>query len=235
MYEWRNKAKQRAAQEAVKRIHNGQVVGLGTGSTIYYALEELGRRIQKENLQIQGVSTSTQSSQLATHFRIPLVTLNAYPTIDVVIDGADQVDPKFNLIKGMGGALTREKIVASAATTVIIVVDETKMTSHLGLRQVVPVEVLPFAEQLVYQRLRTLAKQVVRRTTSRTQPYITDNNNYILDVDFGEINAPESLEKQVKSLPGVIEVGLFINMADMIYIGKQTTVEIKQKTRLSES
>jgi ribose 5-phosphate isomerase A len=229
MSEWRNKAKQRAAQEAVKWIHSGQVVGLGTGSTIYYALEELGRRIQEENLQIQGVSTSAQSSQLATRFRIPLVTLNAYPKIDVVIDGADQVDPQFNLIKGMGGALTREKIVASAATTVIIVVDETKMTPQLGLHQVVPVEVLPFAEQLVYQRLRKLAKQVVKRTTSRNQPYITDNNNYILDVDFGEINAPESLEKQVKSLPGVIEVGLFINIADMVYIGKRTTVEIKQK------
>lgn len=229
MSEWRNAAKQRAAQEAVKWIHHGQVIGLGTGSTIYYVLEELGRRIQEENLQIKGVSTSIQSSQLATNFRIPLVTLNEYPRIDVVIDGADQVDPKFNLIKGMGGALTREKIVASAASTMIIVVDETKMTPCLGLDQVVPVEVLPFAEQLVGQRLKKLAKRVIRRTASDTQPYITDNSNYILDIDFGEINAPESLEKQVKSLPGVIEVGLFIDMVDVVCIGKQTTVETKQK------
>jgi ribose 5-phosphate isomerase A len=234
MADWRDAAKRRAAQEAVKWVCDGQTVGLGTGSTIYYALEELGRRIQTESLQILGISTSTQSSQIATRFQIPLVTLNKCPRIDVAIDGADQVDPKFNLIKGMGGALTREKIVASAANTVIIVVDETKMTPSLGQRQVVPIEVLPFAEQYIVQRLAKLAKRIERRTTSSSKPYITDNSNYILDVDFGEINDPESLEKTIKNLPGVIEVGLFINMVDVICVGTQTTVEIQYKSTSHE-
>ena len=234
MADWRNAAKRRAAHEAVKWIRDGHIVGLGTGSTIYYVLEELGRRIQTENLQIQGVSTSTQSSQIAARLQIPLVTLNECPRIDIAIDGADQVDSQFNLIKGMGGALTREKIVASAANTVIIVVDETKMTPRLGHHQVVPVEVLPFAEQYIVQRLKKLAKRIVRRTRSDAQPYITDNSNYILDVDFGEINDPESLQKTIKNLPGVIEVGLFINMADIICVGTQTTVEIQCRSTLRE-
>lgn len=230
MADWRNTAKRRAAQEAVNWIHDGQIVGLGTGSTIYFALEEIGRRIQTENLQIQGISTSTQSSHIATQYQIPLTTLNNCPKIDIAIDGADQVDPKFNLIKGMGGALTREKIVASAAKTVIIVVDETKMTPCLGQNQVVPIEILPFAEQYIIQRLKKQAKQIVRRTTSDSQPYVTDNSNYILDVDFGEIDDPEFLEKTINNLPGVIEVGLFINMADVICVGTQTTVEIQYKS-----
>ena len=234
MVDWRDAAKRRAAQEAVKRVHDGQIVGLGTGSTIYYALEELGRRIQTDNLQIQGVSTSNQSSQIATRFQIPLVTLNNCPSIDIAIDGADQVDPNFNLIKGMGGALTREKIVASAADTVIIVVDETKLTPCLGQHQVVPIEILPFAEQYIIRRLKKRANQIVRRIASRSQPYITDNSNYILDVDFGEIHDPNSLEKTIKNLPGVIEVGLFINMADIICVGTQTTVEIQYKSMSRE-
>ncbi len=229
MFTWQDAAKRRAAQEAVKWIHDGQVVGLGTGSTIYFALEELGRRIQEDNLRIQGVSTSTQSSQFATIFQIPLVTFNECPTIDIAIDGADQVDPNFNLIKGMGGALTREKIVASAATTVMIVVDATKMTPRLGLHQAVPIEVLPFAEGFVRHRLCKLAKQVVPRTITGTHPYVTDNGNYILDVDFGEIDDPQALERQIKNLPGVIEVGLFIDLTDVVCIGDRTTVEIRQK------
>ena len=230
MCAWRNTAKRSAALEAVKWVRDGQIIGLGTGSTIFYALEEMGQRIKKGNLQVQGVSTSSQSSRLATKFCIPLVTLNECPRIDIAIDGADQVDPNFNLIKGMGGALTREKIVASAANKVIIVVDETKMTPCLGQHQVVPVEILPFAEQYICQRLKKLAKQISRRTTSASQPYITDNHNYILDVDFGEINDPESLEQTIKNLPGVIEVGLFINMADVICVGTRTTVEIQDKS-----
>jgi ribose 5-phosphate isomerase A len=234
MVDWQDAAKRRAAQEAVKWVRDGQIVGLGTGSTIYYALEELGRRIRTENLQIQGVSTSTQSSHVATRFNIPLVTLDQSPNIDIAIDGADQVDPNFNLIKGMGGALTREKIVASAANTVIIVVDETKRTPCLGQHQVVPIEVLPFAEPYIIQRLKKRAKQIVRRIASSSQPFITDNANYILDADFGEINDPESLEKLIKNLPGVIEVGLFTNMTDILCVGKQKTVEIQYKTTTRE-
>lgn len=234
MADWRNTAKRRAAQEAVKWIRDGHTVGLGTGSTIYYVLEELGRRIQTEPLQIQGISTSSQTTKIATQFQIPLVTLNECPRIDIAIDGADQVDPTFNLIKGMGGALTREKIVATAAHTVIIVVDETKLSSCLGHHQVVPIEVLPFAEQYIVQRLMKLAKRIERRTTSSFQPYITDNSNYILDVDFGEINDPQSLEKTIKNLPGVIEVGLFINTTDIICVGTQTTVEIHYKSKFRD-
>ena len=222
---WREEAKRRAALEAVKLVEDGQVVGLGTGSTAYYAIEEMGRRVREEGLNILGVSTSNQSTSLARDFGIPLTSLNEHPRLDIAIDGADQVDPGLNLIKGMGGALTREKVVDGVAKSLVIVVDETKLTERLGLNQVVPVEVLPFAQRVVTRRIREVGGKPAIRCLANKHPFVTDNGNHVVDVDFGEIENGESLEREVKMIPGVIEVGLFINMAHLVCVGYRTTVE----------
>jgi len=226
---WREDAKKRAALEAVKLVKDGQIVGLGTGSTTYYAIEEVGRRIREEGLNVLGISTSNQSTSLAKEFGIPLTSLNEHPRLDIAIDGADQVDPQLNLIKGMGGALTREKIVDGVATSLIIIVDETKVTERLGVNQVVPVEVLPFAKEVVRQRILEISGKPVLRCSVNESPVVTDNGNYIFDVDFGEIDNGEVLETAVKRIPGVIEVGLFIDMAHIVFVGYQSKVEKIEK------
>lgn len=222
---WRDDAKQRAALEAVNLVEEGQIVGLGTGSTAYYAIEEMGRRIREEGLNIRGVSTSDQSTSLAERFGVPLTSLDKHPRVDLAIDGADQVDAELNLIKGMGGALTREKIVDSAASSFVVIVDGTKVTERLGVGQVVPVEVLPFAKEVVMPRIRALGGDPRLRRVTEETPFVTDNGNYVLDVDFGAIEDGESLERAVKMLPGVIEVGLFINMARIVFVGYEVGVE----------
>jgi ribose 5-phosphate isomerase A len=153
--------------------------------------------------------------------------------LDVAIDGADQVDPQLNLIKGMGGALTREKIVDGVATSLIIIVDETKMTERLGVDQVVPVEVLPFAKEVVRQRITAIGGIPVLRCSVNEKPFVTDNGNYIFDVDFGEIDNSEALETTVKRFPGVIEVGLFIDMAHIVFVGHRSkVVKIEKKSSI---
>jgi ribose 5-phosphate isomerase A len=222
---WRDDAKKRAALEAVTLVAEGQVVGLGTGSTAYYAIEELGRRIREDGLNVRGISTSEESTSLAERFGVPLTSLNKHPRVDVAIDGADQVDGELNLIKGMGGALTREKIVDSTARSFIVIVDRTKVTKRLGVGQVVPVEVLPFATEVVMQRVRALGGDPRLRRVTETTPFVTDNGHYVLDVDFGAIEDGEALEKAVKMLPGVIEVGLFIKLAHIVFVGYEVGVE----------
>jgi ribose 5-phosphate isomerase A len=222
---WREEAKKGAALKAVKLIEDGQIIGLGTGSTVYYAIEELGRRVREEELNILGVSTSTQSTSLAQSFGVPLTTLNVNPQVNIAIDGADQVDFKLDMIKGMGGALTREKIVDGIAKSLVIIVDESKLNQKLGVNQVVPLEVFPFANMIVMQRIiEKGGKPAIRYLPNKT-PFITDNGNYIVDVDFGEINNCESLEREVKKIPGVVEVGLFVNMAHIVYVGYRTKIE----------
>ncbi|UCH37320.1 MAG: ribose-5-phosphate isomerase RpiA [Candidatus Bathyarchaeota archaeon] len=219
-------AKKRAALASIELIKDGYVVGLGTGSTVNYMLEELGRTILNEDLKILGIPSSTKTAILATKHQIPLTTLEEHPRLDVAIDGADQVDPALNLIKGMGGALTREKIIDSAASLLAIIVDESKVTSQLGFQQVVPVEVIPFAITPVSTKLQLLGGIPILRSSSEHTYFLTDNGNAILDVDFGLINDPASLEKQIKLIPGVVESGLFINMAKTVYIG--TSNDVKQ-------
>jgi ribose 5-phosphate isomerase A len=226
---WRDDAKKRAALAAVRLVEDGQVVGLGTGSTAYYAIEEIGRRIREDGVHVLGVSTSHHSTRLAEAVGIPLTSLNEHPRLDIAIDGADQVDPRLDLIKGMGGALTREKIVDGAATTLVIIVDETKVVDQLGVHQVVPVEVLPFAQAVARQRLMAIAGNPVLRCSAQGSPVVTDNENYIFDVDFGAIDDGEALETAVKRIPGVIEVGLFIDMTHIVYVGHRSTVEKIEK------
>lgn len=220
--DWVEEAKRRAALEAVKHVRDGFVVGLGSGSTAAYAIEEIGRRIKEEGLRVLGVPTSHQSFLLAVKLGIPLTTLHEHPVIDLTIDGADQIDPKLNLIKGMGGALTREKIVAASSKRLIIVADERKLTDKLGRKQPVPVEVLPVAEPLVSRRIRELGGKAILREVGKGTPYITDNGNFILDVDFGVIEDPYELNKTLKMIPGLVETGLFLDMAHVVYVGTRT-------------
>jgi ribose 5-phosphate isomerase A len=227
------KAKKLAALQATKHVKDGFVVGLGSGSTAAYAIAEIGRRIREEEIEVLGVPTSSQAFFLAVKNDIPTTTLNEHPVIDLTIDGADQVDEDLNLIKGMGGALTREKIVASCSKEVIIIVDETKLVKTLGENQPVPIEVLPFALRFVISKIEELEGiPKLREGKGKVGPTITDNGNYILDVDFGQIKNPIKLNEKLKVIPGVIETGLFVRLADIIYVGKGDGKVTKLKRRV---
>lgn len=228
---WREEAKKRVCLEAVKHVKDGFIIGLGSGSTVAYAIQEVGKKIQQRKLQILGVPTSYQAMMLAVQCGIPITTLDEHSQLNMTIDGADQIDRQLNLIKGMGGALTREKIVASAAKQFVVVTDETKMTEKLGVNCAVPVELLPFALPTVASKMRTMGgKPVLREAKGKVGPVVTDNGNFILDVDFGPINAPKKLDSQMKSIPGVIETGLFIEMADIVYVGTHVGTVQKLKS-----
>lgn len=227
---WREDAKRRAALEAVKHVKDGFVVGLGSGSTAAYVIEEIGRLMRQEGLQVLGVPSSSQTFLLAVRSGVPLTTLDEYPVLDLDIDGADEVDRRLNLIKGGGGALTREKVVASAAKQVVIVADETKLVEKLGSTFKLPVEVLPFALATATAAVKKLGgKPFLRESKEKVGAVVTDNGNYIVDVDFGPIDDAEELNRQLKLVPGVVETGLFIGLADMVYLGKKDrTVELKK-------
>ncbi len=221
------KAKRNAAMEAAKHVEDGFAIGLGSGSTVAYVAREIGRRIRTENLHVKAVPTSYQSLTLAVQNGIPTTSLDENPTLDLAIDGADQIDENLNLIKGMGGALTREKIVAAASKTFIIIADWRKKAKTLGENgQPVPVEVLPFAAPLVIRKISALGgKPVLRESSGKVGPVITDNGNFIIDVNFGPIQSPAELEKTLKTIPGVVETGLFVGMADIVYLGRPDKVE----------
>lgn len=224
---WVEKAKRHAAVEAVKQVKDGLVVGLGSGSTVVYAAEEMGRRVKNEGLRIKVVPTSYQSLMLAIDNGIPLTTLDENPMLDLTIDGADQIDGSLNLIKGMGGALTREKIVASASKELIIIADENKKVGFLGENNhPVPIEILPFALKPTMLKIRELGGQPrLREAHGKVGPLVTDNGNFIVDAYFGVIRNPSDLEARLKSIPGVVETGLFVGMAKRAYIGKRSGVE----------
>ena len=218
---WREEAKRRVALEAVKEIQEGFIVGLGSGSTAAYVIQEIGRQILQEGLRVLGVPSSSQAMMLAVQSGIPLTTIDEHPILDLAIDGADQIDQKLNLIKGGGGALTREKIVASAAKQFVVVADETKLVEKLGTDCRVPVEVLPFALASATAGIKELGgKPILRESKGKVGAVVTDNGNYILDVDFGPIDDAEELNRRLKLIPGVIETGIFVGMADLVYLGK---------------
>jgi ribose 5-phosphate isomerase A len=219
--------KRKAALEAVKHVKNGFVVGLGSGSTAAYAIEALGERIKRKSLSVLGVPTSYQAFLLAVKHGIAVTTLEEHPEINVTIDGADQIDAKLNLIKGMGGALAREKIVASASKQNIIIADESKKVKALGENgHPVPVEVLPFAVSIVKHKIEALGgKPVLREGKGKVGPVITDNGNVVIDASFGVIRNAAELELKLKMIPGVVETGLFIGLASTAYIGKPSGVE----------
>jgi ribose 5-phosphate isomerase A len=217
---WKEEAKKLVALAAVKHVKDGFVVGLGSGSTAAYVIQEIGRLIQEDGLHVLGVPSSSQAFLLAVHSGIPVTTLDEHPSLDLAIDGADEVDKRLDMIKGGGGALTREKIVASAAKQVVIVADESKLVETLGSFKV-PVEVLPFALGAVTKSILELGgKSLLREGKGKVGAVVTDNGNYILDVDFGLIDDSEELNQQLKLIPGVIETGLFVGLADVVYLGK---------------
>ena len=231
--DWIEKAKKNAALEAVKHVKDGFIVGLGSGSTAAYAIEEIGDRIKRKGLRVLGVPTSYQSVMLAVRCEIPLTTLEEHPKLDLAIDGADQIDEKLNLIKGMGGALTREKIVASASEKLVIVADESKKVKVLGENNhPVPIEALPFAATLVMRKLEEIGgKPRLRERMEKVGPVVTDNGNLLIDVDFGLIKKPIDVENKLKKISGIVETGLFIEMADTVYVGKRYTVEKMERGR----
>ncbi len=231
--DWIEKAKKNAALRAVEHVKDGFIVGLGSGSTAAYAIEEIGNRVKREGLHVLGVPTSYQAFMLAVKHGIPITTLEEHPTIDVTIDGADQIDEELNLIKGMGGALTREKIVATASKKLVIVADESKKVKILGENNhPVPIEVLPIAAPIVMGKIRKIGgNPTLREGIKKVGPVITDNGNAIIDVNFGLIHKPEELEHELKLLTGVVETGLFVKMANLVYLGKSSGVErlVKKK------
>jgi len=194
-------------------VKDGQVVGLGTGSTAAYFIKLLGEEVRK-GLRIRGIPTSDRSRELAMSLGIPLTTLDECQDIAVTVDGADEVDPQLRLIKGGGGALLREKIVASATRQMVVVADASKRVECLGMFPL-PVEVIKFAQTLVAKRISALGAQVTLRTSSEGKPYLTDENNHILDCRFGEIRDPDGLARELSAMPGVVEHGLFIGMASV--------------------
>jgi len=214
--------KQQVGKAAADRVQSGSIVGLGTGSTTAYAIQFLGDRLRSGELkEIKGVPTSFQASVLAKQHGIPLTTLDEIDHIDIAIDGADEVDPQHNLIKGGGAAHTREKVVDSLAKQFIVVVDSSKLVDRLGSTFAVPVEVLPMAIAPVTQAIEKLGgKPELRMGVKKDGPVITDQGNMVLDVQFDTIDNPAELEKTLNNIPGVLENGLFVGLAHLVLVGE---------------
>jgi ribose 5-phosphate isomerase A len=216
--------KRQAAERAVGFVRDGQVVGLGTGSTAEHAIRGLAVRVS-QGLRITGVPTSEASAGLAREHDIAVVDLNDVESIDVTIDGADEVDPQYNLIKGAGGAHTREKLVARATRQQIIVVDSTKFVDVLGVAFPLPVEVLPFGWRAAQRGLVSLGCDAELRIAGDS-PLVTDNGNYVIDCRFGGIPDPAVLEAAIKQLPGVVESGLFVGLTGTLVVAGPDGVEV---------
>jgi len=214
--------KEAAAQASLRFVRDGQVVGLGTGSTAACFIRLLGEQVKK-GLRVRGIPTSVRSRELALSLGIPLTTLDECQEIDVTVDGADEVDPELRLIKGGGGALLREKIVASATKKLVIVADETKRVAVLG-KFPLPVEVIQFARALVTKRIAALGAQVTVRMEASGKPYVTDENNHILDCSFGQIPDADGLARRLSDMPGVVEHGLFIGMASTVLVAEGSEI-----------
>ena len=222
-------AKRRAVLKALQPIKSGWIIGVGSGTTTAYALAEIARLSRARHFELSVVPTSHQIENLAILHGLRIRSLNEAHTVDYAIDGADQVEvPSLNLIKGGGAALLREKIVDSTAHKLAIVVDERKIVKHLGDKQPIPLEVFPFALKSVQVKLTNMgARARLRESVGKIGPVITDNGNFILDADFGRLENPSRLDRQLKMLPGLVETGLFLKMADRVYVGRgDRTVEV---------
>jgi ribose 5-phosphate isomerase A len=218
----RDQEKQTAARAAVELVQSGQIVGLGSGSTATYAVQMLAERV-KTGLKIVGIPTSQKTKELAEQLGIPLTTLEEHSQIDIDIDGADEIDPQLNLIKGGGGALLREKIIASVSRRFVVIADSAKQVQRLG-RFPLPVEVIAFAQSLIRPQIEALGAHVKLREYAYGNPYMTDEGHHILDCNFGEIPDPPALADKLRRIPGVVEHGLFIGMAEMALVGENGNV-----------
>ncbi len=219
----KDEEKQAAARASLRFVNQGNIVGLGTGSTAAYAVRLLGERA-RAGLNIQGIPTSSATKELATSSGIPLTSLDEFQQIDVTIDGADEFDPQLNLIKGGGGALLREKIVASASKLLVIIVDSGKQVPVLG-KFPLPVEVIAFAQALIQKNIEALGAKVKVRQAANGSPFVSDEGHHLLDCFFGQIPDPAALARKLETMPGVVEHGLFLGMADVVLLGKGSKVE----------
>ena len=223
MSDLQDRMKQAVAEAAVEQIQSGMVVGLGSGSTAALMIQGLGAKLKRGELtDIVGVTTSFQGEVLAAELGIPLKSLNAIERIDLAIDGADEVDPSFRLIKGGGACHVQEKLVARRAERFVVVVDATKLVDTLNLGFLLPVEVLPGAWRQVQAELAALGGNAdLRMAVRKAGPVVTDQGNLVLDVKFaGGITDPVALEKEINNLPGVLENGLFVNLTDQVLVGE---------------
>lgn len=209
--------KEKVGYEAAQRVKNGMTIGAGTGSTAYWFIQALGNRI-KDGLSCRAVPTSLKTSQLLLQQNIPVIELNAVNTLDLVVDGADELDAKLQLIKGGGGALLQEKMVAFSTSRYIIIADESKLVENLG-RFPLPVEVIPYGYRMVQDRLESRFGEVVSLRKNGETPFETDHHNYILDIAFQRIPNPAEVAAFLKTIPGMVEHGLFLHMANEAIIG----------------
>ena len=223
--------KRAAAESAASLVTSGMVVGLGTGSTARYAVEYLARRLRLGELTgIVGIPTSVATTRLARDHGLPLTTLDEHPTVDITIDGADEVSPELDLVKGLGGALLREKIVANASRQLCIAADDAKLVSRLGERAPVPVAVTPFGYRHQLDWLRQLGCTPTVRLAPNGQPFVSDDGNILVDLAFANgILAPASLDHALATRPGVIESGLFLGMADAVFVGTAQGVRVLRR------
>jgi len=220
-------AKRRAAEHAVSFVRDGMIVGIGTGSTVTFAIDALLARIRDEHLRIVGVPTSHASEKRAAAGGCPIADLNDVPTVDLTIDGADEVDPRRDLIKGAGGALLREKLVALASRRVVVIADEAKLVEQLGERMLLPVEVVPFGWRHTANRLTALGLTPTLRIHSEGErPFETDNANYIFDCTFPARSEATELAVAIKETAGVVEHGFFLGIAHTVIIGTDDGIEI---------
>lgn len=220
----KNILKENVGKKAADLIKDGQIVGLGTGSTTHYFIRHLGERIKNEELNILGIPTSYQSLIIAREVGINTTTLDEYD-IDVAVDGADEVDENLNLIKGGGAAHTLEKLVDSSAKKFIVIVDDSKMVKQLG-EFPVPIEIIPEALRIVKESLIDMGgKPELRMGVQKDGPVITDNGNFIVDTKFDSIRNPQKLEKELNILPGVVENGIFTNLVDKVIIGSPSGIK----------
>ena len=218
--------KELVGKKAAEYVESGMTVGLGTGSTAYYFVEEIGRRVKEEGLEIVGVTTSLATKKQAEALGIPLKSVDEVDYIDVTIDGADEIAPDFSGIKGGGGALLFEKIVAEQSKSVIWIVDESKMVDYLG-RFPLPVEVVPYGSEQLFKRFEALGYKPTFRERDGER-YLTDSKNYIIDLDVYPIKDPIAFGEKIKGMIGVVEQGLFTNMTDIVLVGTPDGVVVKQ-------
>ena len=226
----RDELKKKAAHRAVEFVTSGMVIGLGTGSTAKFAVKRIGELLQAESLKnILGIPSSDRTEKLAQRMLIPLSSLDNHPDIDLNIDGADEVDPDLNLIKGGGGALLKEKIIAQVSQRNIIIVDESKLSSQLGSHFALPVETVPLARKTEENYLKSLGATVTLRTDNDGRPYRTDQKNLILDAEFGPIANLKELAHRLNQRAGIVAHGLFIELADDVIVAKDSGIEHLQR------
>jgi ribose 5-phosphate isomerase A len=219
-------AKRRAGEAAAALVQTDMCLGLGTGSTTLFALDAIGRRIREEGLRIRGIATSFQAERAARRYGIPLTSFEEVARLDLAIDGADEVDDDLNLIKGRGGAHTREKVIAARADRFVVLIDPSKRVSRLGTEFPVPVEVLPMAAAAVMRDLKKMgATPELREGGRKDGPVVTDQGFWLVDARFDGIDDPAGLDRAVRSIPGVLDHGLFIGMATSVLVGSAEGVE----------